>query len=294
MAFNNCYEYIVNSLGNISVKTDFPLGGYTRYKTGGNCDLAIFPKTEEEFLKAVQRVKGTCPMEVIGLGTNLLVSDDGYRGAVIFTQNMLETKQSGNLYVAESGVKLSTVIKDAMLNSLGGLEFAVGIPASVGGAVCMNAGCYGKNVGDYVRYVVTSEGTFNQVDCGFGYRTSRFLTEKKAIIKVCFSLNPSEPDVLEEKVKNYSSMRRNPKGKSCGSVFKNEGYFAGRVIDECGMKGYRIGGAKVSSEHANFIIASDGATSQDVYDVINAVKQKVYEKRQIKLTEELVYLGEFK
>ena len=294
MSFDKCYSEVINALSGILVKRDFPIGAYTRYKTGGACDIAVFPKSEEEFIRAVSVIKGICPLEFVGGGTNLLVSDKGFRGAVIFTEKMMETKLSGNLYIADSGVKLSTVIKDASMNCLGGLEFAVGIPASVGGAVCMNAGCYGKSVGDYVRYVVTDSGTLKKSDCAFGYRTSRFLTEKKAIIKVCFSLNPSEPDIIEEKIKNYSQMRRNPKGKSCGSVFKNEGYFAGRVIDECGLKGLKIGGAKVSEEHANFIIASSIATSQDIFELIKTVKAKVYEKRQINLTEELIYLGEFK
>ncbi|MBO7214613.1 MAG: UDP-N-acetylmuramate dehydrogenase [Clostridia bacterium] len=293
MTLDNCSLQIVNSLGQIETQLDYPIGAYTRYKTGGNARLAIFPKTENELKTAVQTLKGFMPYEVIGAGTNLLVSDKGYNGAVIITKNLQEVRLSGNLYIAESGVKLSSVIKDANLNSLGGLEFAIGIPASVGGAVCMNAGCFGKSVGDYVRYVVTDRGTYSRNDCEFGYRTSKFKQEKQAIIKVCFSLNPCESDILEEKIKNYSAMRRNPRGKSCGSVFKNEGYFAGRVIDECGFKGYKIGGARVSPEHANFIIASDSATSQNIYDLIKVIKEKVYEKRQISLTEELVYLGEF-
>ncbi|MBQ3235864.1 MAG: UDP-N-acetylmuramate dehydrogenase [Clostridia bacterium] len=293
MSFEKCYLQIINSLKGVEVVKDFPIGKYSRYKTGGYCDIAIFPKSEEEFKNAVSIVRGICPLEIVGAGTNLLVSDGGFQGAVILTEKMLSTKQSGNLYVAESGVKLSSVIRDLALNSLSGLEFAVGIPASVGGAVCMNAGCYGKSVGDYVRYVVTENGTLTKGDCEFGYRTSRFLKEKTAIIKVCFALNPSEPEVIEEKLKSYSNMRRNPKGKSCGSVFKNEGYFAGRVIDECGLKGYCKGGARVSEEHANFIIASDGATSQNIYDLIKTIKEKVYEKRQIVLSEELVYLGKF-
>ncbi len=294
MSFCENYSKVVNLLGKIECKTDYPLGKHTRYKTGGNCAIAVFPKSEEEFMVAVSTLRGICPLETVGAGTNLLVSDSGYGGAVIFTDYMTKTWQSGNLYVAESGVKLSAVIKDLALNSLGGLEFAVGIPASVGGAVCMNAGCYGKSVGDLVRYVVCEDGTFSKNDCEFGYRTSRFLTEKKAIIKVCFSLTPTESDEIEEKLKNYQAMRRNPKGRNAGSVFKNEGYFAGKVIDECGLKGSFVGRARVSSEHANFIIAENGASSQDIYRLINFIKEEVYKKKQIKLTEELSYIGDFK
>ena len=157
----------------------------------------------------------------------------------------------------------------------------------------MNAGCYGKSVGDLVCYVITEKGIVSKNDCDFGYRTSRFLSEKEAILKVCFSLKPSEIDVIEEKLASYKLFRKNPKGRSCGSVFRNDGFYAGKIIDECGLKGLSLGGAKVSNEHANFIIAGNKCTSQDIYKLIQTVKEKVYEKRGIKLVEELVYLGEF-
>lgn len=293
MNFNKCYEDIALSLNKIRWEKDFALGAYTRYGTGGKSDLAIFPKTEEELKLSISSVKGICPYEIIGGGNNLLVSDKGYRGAVIMTSALQKTKLSGNLYVCECGAKIQKVIEELSLNTLSGLEFAVGIPATVGGAVCMNAGCFGKTVGDLVKYVVTENGTVSGKDCEFGYRTSRFATSKETIIKVCFSLYPSESEIIEDKLKLYRRSRRNPKGKSCGSVFKNEGYFAGKVIDDAGFKGYKIGEAYVSQEHANFIIAGDGATSNDVYQLIKTIKEKVYEKRQIKLMEELVYLGEF-
>lgn len=293
MTFNKCYEDITKNLEKITWEKDFQIGAFTRYGTGGNSDLAIFPKSEEELRTAISIVKGVCPYEIIGGGNNLLVSDKGYRGAVIITKSLQKTKLSGSLFLSECGVKLKDAINELSLNALSGLEFAVGIPATVGGAVCMNAGCFGKTVGDYVKYVVTENGTISAKDCEFGYRTSRFLTKKETIIKVCFSLNPSETEIIEDKLKNYSRSRKNPKGRNCGSVFKNDGYFAGKVIDDVGLKGYKIGGAWISPEHANFIIAGSGTTSKNIYDLINLVKERVFEKRQIKLTEELVYLGDF-
>ena len=269
------------------------MGSLTRYGTGGNADLYILPKNQDELLRAINAVKGICPYFMLGGGNNLLVSDKGFRGAVIHTKNLTNREIKGNLYIAECGVKIKTVIEDMRLNSLSGLEFSVGIPATVGGLVCMNAGCYGKTVSDYVCYVITENGTVSKKSCKFGYRSSRFLTDKEVIIKVCFSLKPSEIDVIEEKLSSYKGFRKNPKGRSCGSVFKNDGVYAGKLIDECGLKGTALGGAKVSQEHANFIIAGDGCTSQNIYDLIHKIKEKVYEKRQIKLTEELVYLGEF-
>ncbi len=293
MTLNKCYEDITLNLKNIDWEKDFKIGAFTRYGTGGSSDLAIFPKTEEELKTAISLVKGVCPYEIIGGGNNLLVSDKGYRGAVIITKNLNKTRLTGSLYVCDCGVKLSDAVEELSLNTLSGLEFAVQIPATVGGAVCMNAGCFGKSVSDYVKYVVTENGIISGKDCEFGYRTSRFLVNKEAVIKVCFSLNPSESEIIEEKLKNYKRSRKNPKGRNCGSVFKNEGYFAGKVIDDSGLKGYKIGGAFISTEHANFIIAGSGATSKNIFDLINVVKERVYEKRQIKLTEELIYLGEF-
>lgn len=116
---------------------------------------------------------------------------------------------------------------------------------------------------------------------------------KETILEVCFNFSPAEYDDIEEKIKTYKSFRKNPKGRSCGSVFKNDGFFAGKVIDEAGLKGKRIGGAKVSDEHANFIIADSGATSKNIYDLIKFVKKKVLEEKNLTLLEELVYLGEF-
>ena len=293
MKDNNCYAFIIEKLEGIAVYKDQNVGVLSRYKTGGNADLLIVPKTAEELVKSINAVKGVCPYFILGGGNNVLVSDNGFRGAVIHTKNLTKREIKGNLYIAECGVKMQTVIEDMSLNSLGGLEFAVGIPSTVGGAVCMNAGCYGKSVGDAVCYVITENGIVSKGGCDFSYRSSKFLTEKETAIKVCFSLKPSEPDVIEEKLSAYKSFRKNPKGKSCGSVFRNDGFYAGKIIDECGLKGLSVGGAKVSQEHANFIIASSRACSQDIYKVIQKVKEKVYEKRGITLVEEIVYLGEF-
>ena len=289
----DCYAFIIEKLDGITVYKDRNIGALTRYKTGGNADLLIVPNTADELQKAISVVSGICPYFILGGGNNLLVSDKGFRGAVIHTKNLTKREIKGNLYIAECGVKMQTVIDDMLLNSLGGLEFAVGIPSTVGGAVCMNAGCYGKSVGDAVCYVITEKGIVSKEGCNFSYRSSNFLTNKETVVKVCFSLKPSEVDVIEEKLDAYKSFRKNPKGRNCGSVFRNDGFYAGKIIDECGLKGFSVGGAKVSSEHANFIIANQRATSSDVFEVINKVKNKVYEKSGIKLEEEIVYLGEF-
>ncbi len=283
---------VKEELSGIDVQENVNVGELTRYKTGGSARLLITPKTTDELVRAVKTVKGVCPYAVIGNGSNLLVSDKGYNGAVITTKLLTKMEFKGNLLIAECGAKLSSVVKECALNSLSGLEFAVSIPATVGGAISMNAGCYGKSVGDCVCYVVTEMGTVKKADCEFGYRKSRF-SEGETVIKACFLLKPEEYEVIEEQISAYKGSRKNPKGRNCGSVFKNDGYYAGKVIDECGLKGLRVGGAVVSSEHANFIIAEDGATSSDIYELILKIKNKVNKKRQITLFEELVYLGDF-
>ena len=178
-------------------------------------------------------------------------------------------------------------------NSFSGLEFSVGIPATVGGAVCMNAGCYGKSISDKVCYVTTDVSTYSTKECDFSYRKSRFLNSNEVIIKTCFNLRPEEYDYIEEKLALYKSFRKNPKGRNSGSVFKNDGYFAGKIIDEVGLKGFRVGKAKISTEHANCIIAEKGATSMDIYNLIKQIKERVYKLKQINLTEEIIYFGEF-
>ncbi len=293
MAENGCYGYLFEKLEGITVIKNYNVKHLSRYKTGGVADLYIEPNNIEQMVKAIDVVKGICPYFIVGGGNNLLISDNGFKGAIIHTKNLNKREIKGNLYIAECGVKMQSVIEDMRLNSLGGLEFAVGIPSTVGGAVCMNAGCYGKSVGDLVCYVITEKGIISKNDCAFSYRASRFLNGDEAIVKVCFSLKPSELDVIEEKLLTYKTFRKNPKGRSCGSVFRNDGFYAGKIIDECGLKGTTYGGAKVSSEHANFIIAGSKCTSQDIYNLIQIIKEKVYEKRGIKLVEELVYLGEF-
>lgn len=286
------YQNLSKDLLGLDVRLDYPLKTLTKYGTGGNAKAVVFPTNSDEIKFVVNTIKGKYPYAVIGGGSNLLISDKGFDGVVISTSKVNRIDIKGNLLTAECGAKIHSIIKEMQDNCFGGLEFAIGIPATIGGAVAMNAGCYGKSVSDLIKYVVTENGVYTNYECGFGYRTSRFLNSE-TILKVCLSIEPTEEDIIEERINSYKGFRKNPKGKNCGSVFKNEGYFAGKIIDEVGLKGYAIGGARVSSEHANFIIADACATSQDIYNLIKLIKEKVYQKKQIELVEELVYLGEF-
>ena len=274
----------------IEYQRDVSLSSYCTYGTGGKASVMVFPLNAEQLKK--------CAFEksvVIGYGSNVLFSDAGFKGVVINTTKMKDISIKGTAVTAESGVSLFDLRESCYLNCLGGLEFTEGIPASVGGAVAMNVGCFSKSISELVSYVVTNNRIYNNVECEFGYRTSIFLSKpNEIIIKVCFLLKPSEMDIIEGKREKFKKLRKSsqPHGRSCGSVFLNDGYFAGKLIDLANLKGYKIGGAKISEKHANFII-NDGGSSTDVYKLISHVKKVVYETHGIKLKEELRYIGEF-
>jgi len=289
------YGDIIKSAGITEYKTDENLSGYCSYGTGGNCDVMFFPKNGDEFKNLLRALKDKTDFFYLGNGTNVLVGDNGYEGAVINTRKLNNLDVNGRIITAEAGVLVKDVINLAVNSSLGGLEFLSGLPATVGGAVAMNAGCFDKTVGDSVAYVVTADKVYNRQDCCFGYRKSRFTENCEGIISVGFSLINSEYETVLSKTDYYRNLRRNkhPAGRSCGSVFKNDGYFAGKVIENAELKGIRIGGARVSDKHANFIIAENGATSADIYNLINFIKETVKKKLDINLTEEIRYIGKF-
>lgn len=273
----------------ISYKLNQPLSAYGTYGTGGNAQIIVFPKDEKQLKLSV--IEGCV---VIGNGSNVLFSDEGYNGAVIITNQMQKITVSGITVVTESGVSLAKVRECCYLNCLSGLEFTEGIPASVGGAVCMNAGCFSKSVSDIVCYVVTDKRVYNNLECKFSYRNSIFCENGETILKVCFLLKPSEIDVIEAKREKFKKLRKSsqPHGKSCGSVFLNDGYFAGKLIDQANLKGISVGGAKISEKHANFII-NNGGTSTDIYNLIKQVKHTVQQVHGVKLKEEIRYIGKF-
>ncbi|HBF86570.1 MAG TPA: hypothetical protein DDW54_02710 [Clostridiales bacterium] len=275
---------------------NFPLACKCTYGTGGKADCFFTPDCAEKAISLVKELKDRgIPYVFLGAGSNVLISDDGYRGAVVSSEKLKGISVKADLVTAGAGEKLENLVRQSLYNSLGGIEFLSGIPASVGGAVAMNAGCFGKNAGDFVSYVVSTDGIKSRADCGFDYRTSVFKREKIGIIAVCFALENVEFEQSESKVEYFRGLRRNkhPKGRSCGSVFKNDGYFAGKIIESCGLKGFRIGGAKISEKHANFIVADENATSADVFGLINYAKKKAEEICGVKLTEEVEYIGEF-
>lgn len=273
-----------------------PAGRKTTYGTGGNADGAFYPENAGKAAVLIEKLKENgVPYVFFGAGSNVLVSDKGFSGAIIYSERLKNISVSGRTIVAESGVTLADFLTTALYSSLGGVEFLSGIPASVGGAIAQNAGCYGKNIGDYVSYVVTAGGIYPRKACGFEYRDSVFKKTKEFIVSACFTLENVEFDESREKCDKFLKLRqkKNPKGRSCGSVFKNDGYFAGKIIEQAGLKGATEGGARVSEKHANFIIADKNATSGDIKRLITRIKTVVKEKTGIDLSEESEYIGEF-
>lgn len=309
MDFN---EYVgrLKSAG-VYFKANEPLSRYAAYGVGGAAKLMVFPNGEKQMELALSGLNccyGAGGLAksgenaenalnerffVLGGGTNVLCSDSGFNGIVINTAKADKITVSGISVIAECGAKLSRVRELAELNCLSGLEFTEGIPATIGGAVCMNAGCFTKSVGDKIAYVKAARGVYNRENCFFDYRKSRF-SQGDVIIKACFLLKPSEADIIAAKREKYKRMRKNsqPHGKSCGCVFQNDGYFAGKLIDTAGLKGYSVGGAHVSEKHANFII-NEGGTAADVYKLIALIKQRVLSVHGVLLKEEIKYLGDF-
>lgn len=284
-------------------KQNEPMSAYTTFKTGGAADLFLEPSSAEEIIFALELLKdGSVPYIIIGKGSNLLVSDDGFRGAVIkLGEKFSAIGLNGTTITAQSGASMASVAALALKNGLTGLEFAAGIPGSVGGGVCMNAGAYGGELKDIIKTVsVLKDGeikTLKCEECGFGYRSSRIMREKMIALGAEFELQRGDYSEISAKMKDFAERRISKQPleyPSAGSTFKRpEGYFAGKLIEDSGLKGFGIGAAQVSEKHCGFIINKGGAASSDIYDLISAVQKKVFDKFGVRLETEVRLVGKF-
>lgn len=238
--------------------------------------------------------------KVIGNGTNILVSDNGYDGIIVCLKKLSDVFFKRDEVRAMAGANLDKLIKFTLDHRLTGLEALSGIPATVGGAVVMNAGAFGHNISDRITTVETLCGgkikIYDKEDCKFSYRKSRFLGKKETVVSASFKLDGCDRDAVMNNIKQYRERRKNvqPTGKSCGSVFKNPTkYSAGALIDKAGLKGYTLGGAKVSDRHGNFILTDSRATASDVYALIQYIKEEIFNIFGVRLSEEVEYIGEF-
>lgn len=277
-----------------------PMSKHTTFRIGGEADIFLSPSTLEELESIISMLKKeSFPFIVIGNGSNLLVSDSGIEGAVICTENLTGIKTSGNTIFAECGIKLSALASEATKLSLSGLEFAAGIPGTLGGAVFMNAGAYDGEMKNIIKSVkVLQNGTIVDIPaemCGFGYRHSIFQQTEEVILGAEIELIPGAKDDITAKIHDLAARRKLKQPlefPSAGSTFKRpEGYFAGKLIEDSGLRGFQLGGAQVSEKHCGFIINKGGATAADVQNLIKHIKTSVFVRFGVKLQSEIRFIG---
>lgn len=299
----NKYDKLEEIVGKDKVKYNEKMSKYTTMRVGGPCDCIVFP----DEISKIKEVIDFCKNEnitffVIGNGSNLLVKDKGIHGVVIkLGHRFSKIELDGEYILAYAGATMPTLSQLAKKNSLKGLEFACGIPGTIGGGVKMNAGAYGSQISDIlyeVTYMDEKEEikTIKNKDCSFGYRKSIFtINPNYVILSAKFKLERGNIDEIENKMKENSLARKAKQPleyPNFGSVFKRpEGYFVGKLVDDAGLRGYKIGGAQVSTKHTGFIVNVDNATCKDVLDLIGYVQTTVYNKFNVKLTPEVIIIG---
>ena len=299
----NKYDKLEEIVGKDKVKYNEKMSKYTTMRVGGPCDCIVFP----DEISKIKEVIDFCKNEnitffVIGNGSNLLVKDEGIHGVVIKLGHRFgKIEIDGEYILAYAGATMPALSQLAKKNSLKGLEFACGIPGTIGGGVKMNAGAYGSQISDIlyeVTYMDEKEEikTIKNKDCSFGYRKSIFtINPNYVILSAKFKLERGNIDEIENKMKENSLARKAKQPleyPNFGSVFKRpEGYFVGKLVDDAGLRGYKIGGAQVSTKHTGFIVNVDNATCKDVLDLIGYVQTTVYNKFNVKLTPEVIIIG---
>ena len=285
----------------ITFLTDEPMKKHTTFKIGGGAETFISVKNEDELLFAVREARQReIPVFIVGKGSNLLVSDGGIDGAVICLDKMKGVRITGDTVTAAAGESLQALCLRLQKAGLSGLEFAYGIPGTVGGAVFMNAGAYGGEMADRIvsaRYLDTF-GEIREIDNAgmkLGYRNSIFRQNEGIILSVKLKLSADSPENIRRKMDDFLSRRKEKQPlefPSAGSVFKRpEGNFAGTLIEKSGLKGKSVGGAAVSRKHAGFIVNTGGATSRDVTELIEIIQNKVFKDSGVMLQTEVIYIG---
>ena len=293
----------LNKIDNLNVEEDVLLKNYTTFQVGGPADIFLTPKNENallELIKVIQNIN--TPYFVLGEGSNVIVGDKGYRGIIIYTGELDEVLVNENNIKAQSGATLKYITKKAQENSLAGMEFASGIPGSLGGAVFMNAGAYGGEMNDIIVNVsaVNNKGKkviLDKEELELSYRNSIFQEKNYIILDATMELNYGDKDQIKERMDVLNQKRQNKQPleyPSAGSSFKRpENHYTGPLIEKAKMKGYQIGGAQVSEKHAGFIINKGDATAQDILNLIKKIQKEVYEISGVKLKPEPKFLGKF-
>lgn len=285
-----------------NIKINEPLKKYTMTKIGGNADILVMPETEEEVEAIVKYAHhNQIPLLVLGNGSNMIVRDGGVRGIVMNLSKLNEIRIDGTDVYAQSGALIMDVSKKAAEASLTGLEFACGIPGSVGGAMAMNAGAYGGEIKDIIVHstVLTREGerlVLSKEELELGYRKSIIADRNYIVLSSLFHLEKGDKKEIDEKIADLTFKRQSKQPleyPSAGSVFKRPpGYFAGKLIQDSGLQGKGVGDAEVSTKHAGFIINKGNATARDYIETIKMVQRTVKEKFGVDLELEVKIVGE--
>lgn len=285
------------------IRRDFPLRRLTSFRIGGNADAVVYPKDAEAFAFAVDQARRSeMPYLVLGNGSNTLASDKGYRGVVLATTDMRRVEVDKDQIRGGCGVLLGSIGTNAACAQLSGAEFANGIPGTLGGAIYMNAGAYGGQFSDIVLETECYDPdtgnflTLRKDAHAFGYRKSIFMETNYIILSALLQLQRGDEAEIRDRMRLYLQSRREKQPleyPSAGSIFKRpEGNYAGKLIEEAGLKGAKIGGAMVSPKHAGFIVNTGGATADDVLRLIELVQARVLKSSGVRLECEVRFIGE--
>ena len=299
----NIYEELCKVVSEDQILKDEPMDKHTTFRAGGKADYLVMPSNEEQVRDLVLLLKKeNVPYYVMGNGSNLLVRDQGFKGVIIqIARNMNQIRVEGEKIYAQAGALLSKIAAQALGEGLTGFEFASGIPGTLGGAVMMNAGAYGGEMKQVIvnACVLTSAGEIAVIPADLmelGYRTSVFAKNQDIILSAQLKLEYGNEAVIREYMDELKEQRVSKQPleyPSAGSTFKRpEGYFAGKLIQDAGLRGFQVGGAQVSEKHCGFVINKDHATATDILSLMEQVSDKVETKFGVRLEPEVKIIGE--
>ena len=299
----NFYDKLNNVIAKDSILIDEPMSRHTTFRVGGPADFFVTPKAKEEVRDVIRICKEAgMPYYIIGNGSNLLVSDAGYRGVIVqIYKEMNEVKVEGDLVKAQAGALLSGIAAKALGAELSGFEFASGIPGTIGGACVMNAGAYGGEMKDVLEFVTVLTGEGKIIELGrneleLGYRTSVIAKKGYIVLGAVLKLEHGDGEKIKtymDELKEKRVTKQPLEYPSAGSTFKRpEGYFAGKLIEDAGLRGFQVGGAQVSEKHCGFVINRDHATAADIMELMRQVQIRVKENSGVDLEPEVKRLGD--
>ena len=299
---------LIDIFGKDNVRLHESMAEHTSFRIGGPADYYVTPQDPESLAQGIALcAEENVPYYIVGNGTNLLIADRGFRGVIfqiLRTMDSITCREEDGvlLLFAQAGALLSRAARTVAEKGYAGFEFAAGIPGTIGGAVMMNAGAYGGEIGDHLLYVdvLDEKGQTLRLtlpELAFGYRRSIVMDKGYIVLDVCMSFEKGDPDAVMQRVEELSGKRKSSQPldyPSAGSTFKRpEGYFAGKLIQDCGLKGLTVGGAQVSEKHAGFVINIGGATAADVRELIRQGQERVKDQFGVLLEPEIRMIGEF-